>query len=255
LPRDAYFAIADEARKRGIPFVGHVPISVTVAEASDAGQKSIEHLTGVVRGCSAQGEASSLLTGRGAVLLQVLFRLRPVGRARWQKAERFLLGGGRLARVSGLVMGFGNQFEIFEILTLFPLGCELRVLERHGGIALVRGLHMQQCIGVFAVQPGSGSLALGQTTINLQCLCRRPASLLPFADVCESASKLNPGVGGHVLHHHIVRVGFPERNEQIPGPLKAFDLSVKGAQLVFVVGSRLGEVGSVLNQPQPLWSK
>ena len=54
LPRDAYFAIADEARKRGIAFVGHVPISVTVAEASDAGQKSIEHLTGVALGCSSQ---------------------------------------------------------------------------------------------------------------------------------------------------------------------------------------------------------
>ena len=59
LPRDAYFAIADEARKRGIPFAGHVPDSVTVAEASDAGQKSIEHLTGVQFGCSAQGEAIS----------------------------------------------------------------------------------------------------------------------------------------------------------------------------------------------------
>ena len=57
LPRDAYFAIADEARKRGIAFVGHVPISVTVAETSDAGQKSIEHLTGVALGCSSQEEA------------------------------------------------------------------------------------------------------------------------------------------------------------------------------------------------------
>lgn len=54
LPRDVYFAIADEAHKRGIPFVGHVPVSVTVAEASDAGQKSIEHLLGVALGCSAQ---------------------------------------------------------------------------------------------------------------------------------------------------------------------------------------------------------
>jgi len=57
LPRDAYFAIADEARKRGITFVGHVPVSVTAAEASDAGQKSIEHLEGVALGCSARGEA------------------------------------------------------------------------------------------------------------------------------------------------------------------------------------------------------
>jgi imidazolonepropionase-like amidohydrolase len=47
LPRDAYFAIADEAKRQGLSFVGHVPSSVSPAEASDAGQKSIEHLTGI----------------------------------------------------------------------------------------------------------------------------------------------------------------------------------------------------------------
>jgi Amidohydrolase family len=48
LPRDAYFGIADEARLQGLTFVGHVPSSVSPAEASDAGQKSIEHLTGIL---------------------------------------------------------------------------------------------------------------------------------------------------------------------------------------------------------------
>jgi imidazolonepropionase-like amidohydrolase len=52
LPRNVYFAIADEANRRGIPFAGHVPESVTTAEASDAGQRSIEHLTGIADGCS-----------------------------------------------------------------------------------------------------------------------------------------------------------------------------------------------------------
>jgi len=52
LPRSAYFAIADEARKRGIPFEGHVPELLTAEEASDAGQKSIEHLTRVALSCS-----------------------------------------------------------------------------------------------------------------------------------------------------------------------------------------------------------
>jgi imidazolonepropionase-like amidohydrolase len=52
LSRNAYFAIADEATKRGIPFEGHVPEAVTAAEASGAGQKSIEHLTLVAEGCS-----------------------------------------------------------------------------------------------------------------------------------------------------------------------------------------------------------
>jgi imidazolonepropionase-like amidohydrolase len=52
LPRNAYFAIANEANKLGIPFEGHVPESVTAAEASDAGQRSIEHLTRVADACS-----------------------------------------------------------------------------------------------------------------------------------------------------------------------------------------------------------
>ena len=43
LPRASYFAAADEAKKLGIPLVGHVPIAVTPAEASDAGQATLEH--------------------------------------------------------------------------------------------------------------------------------------------------------------------------------------------------------------------
>lgn len=52
IPRDGYFAAADEAKKLGIVFVGHVPDKVRAVEASNAGQKSIEHLTGVFEGCS-----------------------------------------------------------------------------------------------------------------------------------------------------------------------------------------------------------
>jgi hypothetical protein len=52
LPRDVYFAIADEANKQGIPFAGHVPYSVGAAEASDAGQLSLEHKHSVSIPCS-----------------------------------------------------------------------------------------------------------------------------------------------------------------------------------------------------------
>ena len=52
LNRDPYFAIAAVCKREHITFVGHVPDRVTAAEASDAGQKSIEHLTGVLRACS-----------------------------------------------------------------------------------------------------------------------------------------------------------------------------------------------------------
>jgi imidazolonepropionase-like amidohydrolase len=52
LSRDAYYAIADEAKKQGLPFSGHVPILISGSEASDAGQKSLEHDYGVLFGCS-----------------------------------------------------------------------------------------------------------------------------------------------------------------------------------------------------------
>lgn len=56
LSRDVYFAIADETHKLGISFVGHVPKAIRVAEASDAGQKSMEHLLGVAVAASFEEE-------------------------------------------------------------------------------------------------------------------------------------------------------------------------------------------------------
>jgi imidazolonepropionase-like amidohydrolase len=44
LPRDSYLAMAEESKKDGISFVGHVPTHVNAVEASNAGQKSIEHI-------------------------------------------------------------------------------------------------------------------------------------------------------------------------------------------------------------------
>lgn len=52
LGREAYLAIADEARKDGIPYAGHVPGSVSTVEASSSGQKSFEHLHGILLSCS-----------------------------------------------------------------------------------------------------------------------------------------------------------------------------------------------------------
>jgi imidazolonepropionase-like amidohydrolase len=52
IPRDAVFAIAEEARKQEIPFEGHVPNSVRASEMSEAGMKSFEHLIGIFEGSS-----------------------------------------------------------------------------------------------------------------------------------------------------------------------------------------------------------
>jgi hypothetical protein len=52
LPRDAYYAIVDEAARLGLPVVGHVPLALSAVEASDAGQRSIEHLGNILEGAS-----------------------------------------------------------------------------------------------------------------------------------------------------------------------------------------------------------
>jgi len=57
IPRDAYFTLADEARKQNIPFAGHLPYKVRASEAADAGQRSIEHLDGIAVGCSKREES------------------------------------------------------------------------------------------------------------------------------------------------------------------------------------------------------
>lgn len=50
IPHDAYLALLDEAKRQHLPVTGHVPLTVTVAEVSDAGQ-NIEHSRFVLPGC------------------------------------------------------------------------------------------------------------------------------------------------------------------------------------------------------------
>ncbi len=65
LPRDAYFAIAKACKENKLDFAGHVPIMVSAAEASDAGQRSMEHLYEILLACSsAETELRKRLTAR-----------------------------------------------------------------------------------------------------------------------------------------------------------------------------------------------
>ena len=52
LSRPAFLSVLDEAKKQRLDVVGHVPVWVTAAEASDAGQKSMEHSYGLLESCS-----------------------------------------------------------------------------------------------------------------------------------------------------------------------------------------------------------
>jgi imidazolonepropionase-like amidohydrolase len=47
LGRETYFAVAARARRLDLAFAGHVPVGVSGIEASNAGQRSLEHGTGV----------------------------------------------------------------------------------------------------------------------------------------------------------------------------------------------------------------
>jgi hypothetical protein len=56
LPREAYFEIAKQSKSLRIPFAGHVPEAVSPAEASEAGQRSQEHLINILLACSTREE-------------------------------------------------------------------------------------------------------------------------------------------------------------------------------------------------------
>ena len=53
LKREVYYAIADEAKRKGLMFVGHLQPGVDIVEASDLGQRTIEHMIGLQTVCAA----------------------------------------------------------------------------------------------------------------------------------------------------------------------------------------------------------
>jgi imidazolonepropionase-like amidohydrolase len=52
LPRQAFFALAEQCRHWRVPFAGHVPDEVRASEAIEERIGSIEHLSGIVLACS-----------------------------------------------------------------------------------------------------------------------------------------------------------------------------------------------------------
>ncbi|MEV4347104.1 amidohydrolase family protein [Actinoplanes sp. NPDC049596] len=56
LSRESFLAVADECRKLGLPFLGHVPDVVQLTEASDRGLRTVEHLFTVFYDTSSREE-------------------------------------------------------------------------------------------------------------------------------------------------------------------------------------------------------
>jgi len=107
IPREAVFAIADEAKKQEMAFEGHVPDSVRASEMSEAGMKSFEHLIGIFEGSSLSEDdflkgqktegrfLASYDSGRAAALASVLAKNRT-----WQCPTLVWERGGNLIDVT-----------------------------------------------------------------------------------------------------------------------------------------------------------
>ena len=68
LPRDAFLAIVAEAKAKHLDVVGHVPRAAGVIRAIDAGQRSVEHLSGVPLPCPLSMRWAARTPGLGGVM-------------------------------------------------------------------------------------------------------------------------------------------------------------------------------------------
>ena len=57
VPRDAFFTLARAARERRLFLTGHPSVGVSVRDAADSGQRSLEHLNGFLSRCSPSDSA------------------------------------------------------------------------------------------------------------------------------------------------------------------------------------------------------
>ena len=97
VPPDAYRALADHARRRGLPVVGHLPVGIGAADAALAGQRSIEHFGSarfhglLLAAASAEGPLARRVGAQYARVTGVISRIvRDPARAEELAADAFL---------------------------------------------------------------------------------------------------------------------------------------------------------------------
>ena len=59
LSAETFAAIAEEAKAQGLPIAGHLPFALSPADVSNAGYRTVEHLTSLVIALSPEGDAVS----------------------------------------------------------------------------------------------------------------------------------------------------------------------------------------------------
>jgi imidazolonepropionase-like amidohydrolase len=127
LPRELVPALADECRRQGLVFVGHLPTDLSVAEASQAGQRGIEHLDGVLLSLSSRAvelrERERRLDSWWMRLL-VRFHLKDADRSRLELHREILASASRVRAESLYALLIRNRTWQEPTLT------ELRDLHR-----------------------------------------------------------------------------------------------------------------------------
>jgi imidazolonepropionase-like amidohydrolase len=117
LRRDTYVAIVDQARRRGVPVAGHLPLAVDAFEASGLGVASFEHLRNLELACSAR--ADSLRAARTAMLDSSLDKPGRALRGQILSAQRTVaLDTGDRARCDSLLRTLARN-GTWQVPTLF----------------------------------------------------------------------------------------------------------------------------------------
>jgi hypothetical protein len=80
---DLYPAVAEESKRQGLTFVGHVPLTMNPGEAAALGQRSIEHLMQVPLACSS--EETRLRRRLRALRAKASFMERLAGWSLWYR--------------------------------------------------------------------------------------------------------------------------------------------------------------------------
>ena len=118
VPRAAYFDLAREAKKIGISFAGVVPESISVMEASSAGQRSLEHEDDLMRACADRSRSLCdsvvrTLARNNTALTPTLVKYQPPAHMfdsasthpEWAKYVPGLVKGGWINRASKVAKG------------------------------------------------------------------------------------------------------------------------------------------------------
>ncbi|MCS7026418.1 MAG: amidohydrolase family protein [Bryobacteraceae bacterium] len=154
VPREAYFALAEESKRTGLPLTGHVPLAVRLDEAVAAGQKSIEHLSGIFEACSSEPKLLEDL--RSAAMLWTLSRRESSRRLRDVLLKMI---ASYDASICEPLLRMLAQNKVWQCPTLVALGPPAR----QAALSLVGQMHRMGVPLLAGTDAGSGGITPGES--------------------------------------------------------------------------------------------